>query len=412
MKTLLTTLLLALVMNGFTQTWHIAGMGTTTNMYRNASWAGSGYAGSNHKVQVRITTSGAFSATNVYILYAGKKYYNNSWLTFNPGNYSLATYWSTPSNAPCGATGFVSISFYELGVGSLYSGTGAIYIVTPTLTDNTNFCNSSQNTFTLNFPTGNTNSIIAISKPGWLINGQVSPVTITGTQFLISPPSFSDAATLTISGNNYCAPIVKELIHSLSLPDNPSDLTYSTINNQSCYYNVSTPLVSGANYYEWADNSGFIFADVTTDNHTQFASGVEFEQGRSLQIWVRARNGCGLSTNSFTSTLDFPLLPNCLPSKSKPFTENGAGMESKNETVSTDNFSAYFLNSSNVLFLELPSGHKLADVSCFGIDGKLVYKFKVNSTISENNIPISSRYKLLILLINVEGKRLVKKISR
>lgn len=401
-----------MVINGFTQTWYIAGMGTTTNMFRNASWAGTGYSGTKLTVQVYTTTGGDFNATDVYIYYAGKKYYNNSTLTFNPGYYGLTTCWSTPSTAPCGSTGFVTIKFWMQNYGYLYSGTGYIHIVTPTLTGNTDFCNGSQNSFTLNFPAGNTNSIISISKPGWLINGQASPVTITGNQFLIAPPSFADAATLTISGNNYCASIVKVLIHSLSLPGNPSNLTYSAINPQSCYYDVYTPFISGANYYEWADNSDFIYGDITNTNHTRFASGIEFEQGTSLQIWVRARNGCGLSTNSFTKTLDFPSLPNCLPSKSQSFAENVAGKDSNNKIVSIDYCNAYFISGSDVLHLDLPSGFNFADVSCFGFDGNLIDKFKVTSMVSDNTIYNSSRYKFLIISINIEGKNFVKKVLR
>jgi hypothetical protein len=74
MKTLLTTLFFTIILNGFSQTWNVPGMGTTTDMYRSASWGRSGgYAGSNHTVQVYITTSGDFNATDVYIFYAGKK---------------------------------------------------------------------------------------------------------------------------------------------------------------------------------------------------------------------------------------------------------------------------------------------------------------------------------------------------
>jgi hypothetical protein len=322
-----------------------------------------------------------------------KKYYNNSQLKFNPGNYSLATYWSTPSTALCGGTGYVSIDFYEVGIGYLYQGTGAIHIVTPTLIGNTNFCNGSPNTFTLNFPNGNVNSTISISKPGWLINGLVSPVTITGSEFTVSPPSFSDAANLTVSGNNYCASIEKGLIHSIALPGIPSNLTYSSISPQSCYYDVYTPFVGSAIYYEWADNSDFISANTTSTNHTRFASGIDFEQGTSLQIWVRTRNGCGVSINSFNKTLSFPFKTNCAPSKPATISENHSTENTINETVSDDNFAAYFIPGSDILHLELPSGSNIAEVSCFDFNGNLIARFKVTSLVSDNTIHNSTLLK-------------------
>jgi len=406
MKTQLTALLFTLVMNGFSQSWSVAGMGTTTNMYRNASWVGSGHSGTNHTVQVYISTSGDFNATDVYIYYAGKKYYNNSTLTFNPGNYAFQTCWSTPSTALCGGTCIVSIKFWESGIGYLYQGSGVINIVTPTLSGNTNFCSGSQNSFTLDLPGGNTTSTVTISKPGWLINGQASPTNVTGNQFTISPPAYADSPILTISGDNYCSSIQNNLVHSYVIPNNPTNLTFTAVND--CFYQVNTTSVNNGFYYEWADNSNFTDFDQTTRPFTRSASGNDFMQGSSLRVWVRARNGCGLSTNSYNRMLYFPANSNCL--KVLKSTQVDINNEEADLLPVVD-ISISLNASNNTLHIELPSGSNTAIIQCYSSEGNLVGNFKVNSNISNISLPLSIMHNFMIVNVLSDGRHFSKKIA-
>lgn len=398
------------------QNFSIPGNGQTTPMYKNSSWTGTGGSipyGTKYRIDISTTSPVSIAA---YLIIDGVKYTNNS--IYEPpqnaiGYADVKTYYGVPNNATCGLLGEVKIKLTDVSTTftTSFISTGYILIVKPSIIGTPfEFCTNNPNNFLLDFPCGATSSTISISKTGWKINGQSSPITITGNTFTVSPPSYADVATISITGTQWCAPATYTLVHSLLLPSNPSNLTYQAINSQSCFFKVNTSTINNTYYYEWADNSGFLNTNLTTTNSTLYASNNQFEQNTSMQVWVRGRNGCGLSTNCFSKLLNFPGLPNCLPSKVNDLNFDEPKMNSN--ATNTEEVIVYKFPDSEMLIICLPEENQTAIVNCYDLSGNLFDSFEATGTKTEHFMKFK-KFNNKFIVVQVIGNNIQysKKIS-
>lgn len=302
------------------------------------------------------------------------------------GIHSFSESFSTYGNDLCGQTGSFSFSITPTNPAtSKLVGTASVLIADEAIFSTTDMCgyNTVQNVAlsTQGYGTPvqpNPSHTWTISQTGWQINGNATPYTLTatGNNVNITTPGVDASATLNVSGDNICNPIVQPLYCHAIAPPTP---TASTITphriGSSCDYSVSVGAVARATYYIWDVTSSFSHPFTTPTN-----SGYGFfEQNTSSPIYVKAANGCAISSYAYKNVTFLKLGGVC-------------------QEILTDNLK----NPLPVeilydkIIVNLPESLSERSVQLISIDGKIIVAQKING--NRIAIPLPGQLRGLYIL--------------
>ena len=299
------------------------GQSTTTARVKGSSFtSSSGYlssfAAANYTVY--LSSSGDFSVSDFYILINGIRYYDGYGVWLMNTFYDLVVHYKTPQNVSCGATSTFTI-ILENVAGQQSTANGYILIVNGNVSGTTDICGFNTTVpFLLSFKgdlSGNGVRTWNINKSGWKINGQNPPIQTSSFDVTITSPNQAGSATLTISGDYLCSNIVKSLYCNPTVPPAPTTLSKRQLGS-TCYYSLTTTLISAATSYEWSCHSNYQNSEITTSNttHSLGTDCPDLLEDTYSHVYVRARNGCG-NSSTYHQYIYFPPLENCYVKSSK-----------------------------------------------------------------------------------------------
>lgn len=329
-------------------------------------------AGGNYQVQA-VSSSGEYILLSMRFFINGHWYHEGDKFVVANGNPIPCTLvFDTPGNVLCGKTSTFYVNIMNVLGASAAKTEGYIKITNNlSIAGSVNFCGAATNTFTTNISSGSVN----ISKPGWKVNGQTPPVTISSTNFTVTSPIGDDKnVVLTFSSYCSCSSSSINLYANTANAPQPTILTYAA--PIDCLYRLTTNNYNSTVYqYEWADNAAFNNATITSTNSTLGVGyNWELQPCESLTVYVRTRNGCSVSAPNIQS-VTFPTMACCQMT--------GCCGYGSSPTPVTDEFLVSYSQSSDVLHIEYQGDEEFDGgiVQIHSIQGELLetikFEFKI-----------------------------------